>query len=220
VLYNKHLYTYDPIEKGNTMFIFGFFLACGEKHGDTATFVQNGADLDIFARQITGSFNSALQAEENPAYYPVSLQTCPVEIPTLGTHVLYVEQAMMTSLDAPYRQRVYQLEQLDSNTVASHIYEIENPAMITGLCAREDRNIDVEALQHKDGCSVILSWNGEGFAGQTDIGTCQSSLNGASYATSKVVTTEISIESWDQGWDNENNQVWGATEGPYVFRRQ
>jgi len=42
-------------------------------------------------------------------------------------------------------------------------------------------------------------------------------LRGASYATSKVTITPDQIISWDQGFDKNDKQVWGATKAGYVF---
>ena len=39
----------------------------------------------------------------------------------------------------------------------------------------------------------------------------------ASYATSIVETTDSMILSWDQGWDSNDQQVWGAVDGAYIF---
>ncbi len=43
---------------------------------------------------------------------------------------------------------------------------------------------------------------------------------GASYATSEVTLDEVALESWDRGYDDTDTQVWGATQGPYVFIRR
>ena len=200
--------------------LFNVFMACGEKGTDTATSTESTIDIATFEAHLTGNFNSAQQAEENYNYYPVSLIACSVEVPELGEHVLYIEQALMSSLNEPYRQRVYQLEDLGDNTMRSHIYEIQNPLALTGLCDQNERSVAVERLSKKEGCAVTLSWNGAGFEGQTEKGTCLSDMNGASYATSIVTTTESSIQSWDQGWDSNHQQVWGAVEGAYIFIRQ
>jgi len=48
---------------------------------------------------------------------------------------------------------------------------------------------------------------------------CESTLRGAAYATSEVRLTLARMESWDRGFDRPGTQVWGATEGPYIFER-
>uniref|UniRef100_UPI0038D3A63C CpcT/CpeT family chromophore lyase n=1 Tax=Flavobacterium sp. TaxID=239 RepID=UPI0038D3A63C len=47
--------------------------------------------------------------------------------------------------------------------------------------------------------------------------TCASELRGASYATSKVTITANQVLSWDQGFDKDDKQVWGATKAGYIF---
>jgi hypothetical protein len=42
-------------------------------------------------------------------------------------------------------------------------------------------------------------------------------LRGASFANSIVTVTQNEILSWDQGFDKEGKQVWGATKGGYRF---
>lgn len=55
------------------------------------------------------------------------------------------------------------------------------------------------------------------FVGST-VGTdCSSRLRGSSYATSEVVIEPDRLMSWDRGYDDQDQQVWGATEGGYVF---
>ena len=71
----------------------------------------------LLSEQLTGHFDSSDQANSNSAYYAVSLQSCPVDAPELGTDVLYVEQALVDNLADPYRQRLYVLEQVDEETV-------------------------------------------------------------------------------------------------------
>ena len=195
-------------------------LACGEKDVDTAALRFDVAKE--FSSQLSGEFDSSSQATQNPQYYDVSLSACPVEIPELGENVLYVEQALTTSQDSPYRQRVYVLELAQGvDTVQSHIFEINNPERLIGLCSsNEELQIRRDELVEKVGCTVTLNWNGIGFQGETDIGTCPSDMNGATFATSIVETTPDSITSWDRGYSADYSQVWGAVDGAYIFKRR
>lgn len=72
-------------------------------------------------------------------------------------------------------------------------------------------------LDEREGCEVILTKTENGYEGSTQGDNCKSSLRGASYATSKVSMSANKITSWDQGFDESGNQVWGATKGPYEF---
>ena len=45
-------------------------------------------------------------------------------------------------------------------------------------------------------------------------------MSGARYATSDVVVDRQRVVSWDRGFDGRDQQVWGATAGPYEFVRR
>jgi len=48
---------------------------------------------------------------------------------------------------------------------------------------------------------------------------CPSELRGAKYATSEVTISKNGFVSWDRGFDENGNQVWGAEYGGYDFLR-
>ena len=202
------------------MFSLLLFTACGEKEGADTADVSIDV-LSAFESQLSGTFDSSQQAQEEPTYYDVSLTACPVSVDGIDTPTLYIEQAMTDSLNQPYRQRIYVLAQLNESSVQSDIYELDNPDAYIGTCGEEAiQSVVFDAMTLKEGCTVELEWNGEGFVGETDTGTCRSDMNGASYATSAVETTESMISSWDQGWNSSDQQVWGAVDGPYIFLRK
>jgi hypothetical protein len=72
----------------------------------------------------------------------------------------------------------------------------------------------------KEGCAVFLRRVSENtFEGGTVGSACLSTLRGAEYATSEVTLTPDGLVTYDRGYDTDGNQVWGATEGGYIFRR-
>jgi hypothetical protein len=48
---------------------------------------------------------------------------------------------------------------------------------------------------------------------------CPSDRKGATYATSKVTISENLLLSWDQGFNEKDEQVWGAEKGGYYFKK-
>ena len=64
-----------------------------------------------------------------------------------------------------------------------------------------------------------MSFDGTVFRGETAPEACPSSLRGATHATVAVTVTATGLDSWDRGWNAEGEQVWGAQDGPYEFRR-
>lgn len=172
------------------------------------------------ARWLSGQFDSKEQSVTNRSYFNITLAICPVALPELGKHVLYVEQAVAGSL--PYRQRLYVVEAVDDATGRSRVFEPKNADSLVGLCAaKSPPTLAAKDFEEKLGCSVVLAWNGERFEGKTPADPkCPSDHEGATYATSDVTLGARELRSWDRGYDATGKQVWGATAGPYVFVRR
>jgi CpeT protein len=62
----------------------------------------------------------------------------------------------------------------------------------------------------RDECTIFLKKDGS-LSGSTQGLGCESTLRGAKYASSKATKTEL--RSWDQGFNEKGEQVWGATKG-------
>jgi len=172
---------------------------------------------------MTGSFNSAQQAEQDSAYYNIDLHMSRIWSNRTDGYWLYVEQAVAANPERPYRQRVYQVVDLGDNQFESLVYELHNPMQYTGAWQKPDllKGLSMDSLSLRDGCSIILHWNERGYyEGRTGEKTCTSSLRGASYATSGVQIYPELLSSWDRGFDENNEQVWGAEAGPYRFIKQ
>ena len=202
----------------------GFFILLGiltigscKKRTETKV-EEKDADLETLFSYMQGSFNSEKQSLADSTYYNISLHMYPIW--KEKGHWLYVEQAMNVVQDKPYRQRIYEVKRLNDSILASYVYTLPNDSLWIGkwktLAAFD--SLSPNQLQMRKGCEVILSKTSEStFSGKTQDGTCESVLRGASYAMSAVKITPSKIESWDQGFDTEGNQVWGATKGGYVF---
>jgi hypothetical protein len=173
------------------------------------------------AARLTGSFSSEAQSKVDPEFFDVRLHMAPIWASRTDGPWLYVEQAMATTLDKPYRQRVYRLLDRGDGSVESFIYELPNAAERVGAW-RDPARFDAdtpEALVPRAGCSIVLNRAGDLWVGSTNERDCESSLRGASYATSEVSLRADGLDSWDRGFDADGKQVWGAKKGPYQFRR-
>jgi CpeT protein len=181
--------------------------------------------LSLVAQYLTGSFSSKAQSETQPTYFDIHLNVGAIWADRNDGPWLYVEQARADALNQPYRQRVYHLKTGDNGTYISEVYELpgELSAYVGGFSKPElFANITPQSLVLKQGCEVHLKWDAAtgAFVGGTQGQGCSSKLRGATYATSKVTLTAAGMKSWDQGFDAQGNQVWGAVEGPYVFDRK
>ncbi|MBD3237111.1 MAG: hypothetical protein GF330_10430 [Candidatus Eisenbacteria bacterium] len=180
-------------------------------------------ELDLLLRWMTGAFSSAAQAAADSSYYDIRLQMVPIWPTRADGRWLYVEQAVAGHEDRPYRQRIYRVDRIAAGTYRSRVYELTDPLRFAGAW-RDVRTFDAlspDSLTLREGCAVLLQRRADGaFAGTTREGICRSSLRGASYATSEVVVTAHGIVSWDRGFDDQGQQVWGATAGGYRFARR
>jgi len=183
---------------------------------------NHGADLQRLAAWMTGSFSSQAQAEADTDYFNIQLEMVPVWTERDDGYWLYVEQAVASHLEKPYRQRVYHLTQVDDTTFRSDVYEIYEPLRFAGDWDKQAflATLTPDSLMAREGCSIFLKKEGDqSFVGSTVDHNCLSTLQNASYATSEVRITETEMVSWDRGFDADGNQVWGAEKGGYVFKK-
>ncbi|RNC83546.1 MAG: hypothetical protein ED556_13410 [Winogradskyella sp.] len=186
----------------------------------TAENINSEQKLDELYALMQGSFNSEVQSQVDSSYYNISLHMYPIW--QGNGHYLYVEQALNSMQDRPYRQRVYKLNQLTDSTFTSEIYTLENDSIWIGkwknLSAFD--SISPKDITLKSGCEVVLKrLDDKHFQGKTGDTTCSSNLRGASFARSEVEILEDKIISWDRGFDAEGNYVWGAEKGGYIFNK-
>ena len=135
---------------------------------------------------------------------------------------LYVEQALATMQEKPYRQRIYKVTELPNGTFESIVYKIADEKSFIGKWNDTSffDQFDESILELREGCAVYLKPVGKQvFEGSTKDQDCKSTLRGASYATSVVRVEKDKIVSWDQGFDADGKQVWGAETEGYVFDR-
>ncbi len=180
-----------------------------------------GEELRRLAGLMSGSFSSAAQAAADPDFRDIRLSMTPIWT-TRGDAVwLYVEQAVAGSEAAPYRQRVYRLTQLDGDLFESRVYALPAPERVVGAWRQSEPLADLAPadLVERDGCAILMRRRGETYAGSTLGRLCASELRGAAYATAEVVLTAAEMRTWDRGFDDHGQQVWGAEKGPYVFVR-
>ena len=199
--------------------IVGFLLlgACSTVKNTTASKVDQ--ELIELEQLLSGSFSSEMQSKQDTSYFNISLVMLPIWTNRTDGKWMYVEQAMSTKLDKPYRQRVYHLQHTGKNTFTSDIYTIKNALNYAGL--QNDKvklqKLSMDSLELKDGCTVTLIKNNGVFTGGTDGRSCPSDLRGAKYASTKITLKKGELISWDQGFDASDKQVWGATKGGYIF---
>lgn len=195
------------------------------------------------ANYLTGSFTSSAQAKADPEnYFDIHLHATPIWAGTDTATTkeqaiwLYVEQATATAIDRPYRQRIYRIASVtdptlrsQGYTVQSEVFTLANPLRFAGAWTNPEElnTLSPSDLEQRTGCTVYLkpaetsaNRNNQTIYTGSTLGTgCESTLAGAAYATSTVTIEPHRILSWDQGFDAQHNQVWGAISEGYIFIR-
>lgn len=194
------------------------FLVFG--HLSNGSIYGQNKSVDRFCRYLTGSYSSARQAAQDSSYVTVQLHMYPIWKDRSDARWFYVEQALASKPDKPYRQRVYRISLNAHNEIVSAIYVLPDPGRFTGSWKNDSlwNQMHPESLTLKSGCDVVLRWDKKKFfQGGTTDNRCPSEIRGASYATSKIQLGAKQLISWDRGYNAEGQQVWGAEKGGYQF---
>jgi CpeT protein len=198
--------------------------ACSEKSETANSAPAKPNYYDSLYCWMQGEFSSVEQATADTNFYAISLKMCKLAEEQGQWFELYVEQALDTLQEQPYRQRIYRISRGDSDSsFVSEIFELEADSLVIGACSNDSLKAVIAATSReiREGCEVYLRWNGrDGFVGETTGNNCISTLRGASYARTAVTIMPSGIQSWDQGFDSTGVQVWGPETGPYHFNRK
>lgn len=184
---------------------------------------SNDADFKRLTTWMTGSFGSEAQSKKDPEFFDIRLEMAQVWPERTDGYWLYVEQAVATALDKPYRQRVYRVTRLDKDTFESAVFELEEPLQYAGEWKKPNplATLTPDDLIIREGASIYLKkTKDDTYEGSTRDKECKSNFRGASYATSEVSISAKGIYSWDRGFNDKDEQVWGAVKGGYIFDKK
>ena len=180
-------------------------------------------DLATLVEWMSGSFASTAQAEADSEYLDIRLEMKPIWTGRSDGAWFYVEQAVAWALDKPYRQRVYHVQASGDGRFTSAVYSLPDPAAAVSAWQEEQPLADLrpDDLLERTGCVVYIERNPDGtFTGGTHERECTSEMRGATWASTEIVIRADGMTSWDRGWDDAGEQVWGAELGGYVFLRR
>jgi len=172
------------------------------------------------AEWMEGSYSSEEQSKNDSDFYDIRLHMKSIWKERSDGLWFYVEQAVGTKQEKPYRQRIYCLIQLDNDNFESRVYTFNNPLHFAGEWKLENplSSLSPDSLVLRKGCSVFMKYIDDNlFEGSTKSSDCESDLRGAKYATSEVKIYKDKLISWDRGFNEKDEQVWGATKGGYIF---
>jgi hypothetical protein len=183
--------------------------------------------VEDLVRRLSGRFSSEAQSRSDPDYVDLRCQGVPLWKASKGARWIYVERSVPGRPDAPYAQMVYRLvddpfAKIDERRFALDAYAIKEPGRFAGAAADPGRldAMTPDDLVPRPGCSILLvRGSDDTFTGGTKGRDCAGDGPGVAYMTSEWTVTKDTLTRWDRGFDAGGRQVWGATKGPYVFRR-
>ncbi|MBS1517139.1 MAG: chromophore lyase CpcT/CpeT [Bacteroidetes bacterium] len=198
--------------------IFSSFIFTGKADSQIKS-----TDVNSLVNLMEGSFSSEEQSLNDSDYYDITLHMKRIWKDRTDAQWLYVEQAVAQMQEKPYRQRVYRITNTQEGRFESAVFTFADPLRFAGDWKKDEplEGLTPDSLLQREGCSVILTLMGEDhYEGGTVGNNCPSDLRGAEFATSEVKIFKDMIESWDRGFDEKGNQVWGAVKGGYIFKKQ
>lgn len=194
---------------------------------DTTTVLPQSFSVRSVADRLIGVMDTSAQASSNEKYPNVRMTTCEVKLidrgsaPTTSLDIfLYQEQSLSPKLK-PYRQRFLKISPaLNGQAVSSLSFRPENPGIWIGFCDRPPTDQMVTTSQlGKFICSVIIKPVGEDYIGVTPVDGCPSRYRGATRITNRIRLHADGMDTWDRGFDQQGQQIWGADQEAYQFRR-
>ena len=119
---------------------------------------QRTRSLEALATTMIGSYSSAAQATEDTSYFNIELEMVRIWPKRKDGVWLYVEQAVATSKEKPYRQRVYHVQELNDSTFTSNILTIKGGDALFGaykdpLLLEQLQKDSVEVLDARSHCA-------------------------------------------------------------------
>ncbi|KAL8042864.1 hypothetical protein ABFX02_09G079900 [Erythranthe guttata] len=185
----------------------------------------------IVADSLAGEKFSKEQASRDPDnYFNLRWLSCPAAEMADGSRVLYFEQAFWRTPHKPFRQRFFMVKPCSKEMkcdVELSTHAIRDSEEYKNFCDRskdqrpQPEEVIGDIAEHLT--TIYLKRCDRGkrclYEGSTPADGFSNAWNGASYCTSDLTVLKNSeIHTWDRGYDDNGNQVWGVKDGPYEFK--
>lgn len=177
---------------------------------------------DAVAKRLEGTMTTSVQVKDDAPVIKVQMTTCRVKVDRNNDSVfLYQEQGIVGSLDKPYRQRFLEITTSEeaNNIVYSRSYKPDSLEQWTNFCDSENKTVSESSLG-KLVCTVTLKPFLTVYSGTTPPEGCPADVRGAVSITNRIILHQEGMDTWDRGFDESGNQVWGAEDQAYQFRRE
>jgi hypothetical protein len=175
-------------------------------------------DLKEYVKRISGTFSTLEQHKEDSTFDDVTVHTKLIRKDKNGIYWVYTEQGE-TKNYAPYRQRVYQIALVD-DYIKLRIYYLNDISKHSYFKAETIKNIEIGDIKLKPGCDLVIVSKGDGvYGGQTNDKSCIATFRGSTYNTTDFEVHKEYVKSWERGWNDKGEQVWGSRRGYYIYKK-
>ena len=176
------------------------------------TLAQN---IKRYTKSISGVFWTEEQHRRDSTFDNVIVRTNLIRKDDDGTYWMYTEQGEVKDY-TPYRKRVYELKEVEG-VIWQRIYYIKDEKRFSYLNSTE---ITQEDVIPKEGCDIWIIVDDDGnYNGNTDGKNCVATFRGSSYVTTDFWVYKGKILSWERGWNENGEQVWGSERGYYIYKK-
>jgi hypothetical protein len=180
-------------------------------------------EVQAFMQFMTGDFSSQAHHERDADFSDLRLHICPIWSNDTSNSWLYIERAPASTPDQPNQQLVYKVERNLGTGLKILVYLLpdppkwyggyKNPVLFDPLKSSD--------LLPQEGCTIYVSKRNDGsFTGGTRGKGCKVNLQGAANTASLFVIKPKMLRIWEQGFNEQGEQVWGGAKGGYEFVRQ
>lgn len=179
----------------------------------------NTAERELY-ELMNGSFSSGPQSLEDSTYYDITLQMAHIW-EGRNEYWIYAEQALTNASHRPYAQRIYQISSLEDGLITLQPFDFDHPERFFGKW-KEPLAFDSlkpEDLTIKPDCRIIFRKEDDCFIGESEGLTCNLLSSSSSYSTTRLEVRKENIMNWTRGYNDQNMQVWGKSNGGYIFNR-
>ncbi|MEQ8972125.1 MAG: chromophore lyase CpcT/CpeT [Coleofasciculus sp. C1-SOL-03] len=186
-------------------------------------------ELITLASYMAGKFDNQQQALAEPVWYVhLHLWQRPIPLFSDDSLTLFAEQAPITNLDRPYRQRILRLYQSDQLQV--QYYQINKPDIVRGAGCHPEllQQLSREDITVLPDCRLNVQMHQIGLNHYEFTTTsasdrpCRFSYQGNNYQVSLgFEVTADEFRSYDKGIDPSTGKAtWGALLGPFRFTKR
>jgi hypothetical protein len=181
---------------------------------------------NLLVEYLIGEFDNIEQSKEEPTWYvPLRLWHRLLPYPIQGKLAIFAEQANVTSLERPYRQRILVIEEQVDGALAVQFWAFKNPTRFRGAGANPDLLKDAleSELDLLPQCWLNIEQVGDRLKAEPRKGDrcCFTYEDKLRQVVLGFEASQTAFLSYDRGVDPETGQsLWGAMMGPYRHQKR